>query len=119
MINGKRLKNLRIKKGLTQGELGEMLGLGKSAICCYEKEMRSPSLETIIDLVNVFAVSSDYLLGIDNLIEIKDENNNTTYTPITKEEIKFINELKKDKMIYDILFDDPKRGADLIKNRIG
>ena len=40
MINGSRLKKLRKEKGLTQGQLGEMLGVGKSAICCYEKELR-------------------------------------------------------------------------------
>lgn len=118
MINGERLKKLRNKKGLTQAELGEMLGLGKSAICCYEKGTRSPSLETIMDLVNIFAVSSDYLLGIDKLIEIN-IGENKTYIPMTVEELKFIEELKKDKMVYDILFEDPKRGADLIKKKIG
>lgn len=118
MINGARLRKLRKEKGLTQEELGNMLGLGKSAICCYEKELRSPSLETIMDLVNIFAVSSDYLLGIDKLIEVNiGENKN--YVPITNEEIKFIEGLKKDKMVYDILFQDPKRGADLVKKKIG
>lgn len=118
MINGERLKNLRKDKGLTQKELGDMLGLGKSAICCYEKGLRNPSLETIMDLVNIFAVSADYLLGIDKLIEIN-IGEDKTYIPMTNEEIKFIEELKKDKMVYDILFSDPKRGADLIKKKIG
>jgi repressor LexA len=118
MINGSRLKKLRKNKGLTQEELGELIGLGKSAVCCYEKELRSPSSETIIDLVNIFAVSADYLLGIDELVEITFEDNKT-YIPMTNEEIKFIEELKKDKMVYDILFEDPKRGADLIKKKIG
>lgn len=118
MINGERLRKLRKDKGLTQNELGQMLGLGKSAICCYEKELRSPSLETIMDLVNIFAVSADYLLGIDKLIEIN-IGKDKTYVPITEEEIKFIEELKKDKMVYDILFEDPKRGANLIKKKIG
>ena len=44
---------------------------------------------------------------------------NCTWSPMTNEEIKFIEELKKDKMVYDILFSDPKRGADLIKKKIG
>lgn len=118
MINGSRLRKLRKEKGLTQTELGEMLGVGKSAICCYEKELRSPSSETIMDLVNVFAVSADYILGTDELAVVtvgKDKK----YVPITKEEMKFIEELKKDKMVYDILFEDPKRGVDLIKKKIG
>ena len=35
MINGKRLKELRKAKGLTQTELGDILGVSKSSICCY------------------------------------------------------------------------------------
>ena len=118
MINGSRLKKLRKEKGLTQTELGEMLGVGKSAVCCYEKETRSPSSETIIDLVNIFAVSSDYILGTDEII-VTTIGKDKKYIPMTKEEIKFVDELKKDKMIYDILFEDPKRGVDLIKKKIG
>lgn len=118
MINGSRLKKLRKNKGLTQTELGEMLGVGKSAVCCYEKEVRSPSSETIMDLVNIFAVSADYILGTDEIVEItvgKDKKHKL----MTNEEIKFIEELKKDKMVYDILFENPKRGVELIKKKIG
>ena len=38
MFKGDRLRALRKQKHLTQTELGEMLGLDKSTICCYEKE---------------------------------------------------------------------------------
>ena len=40
MLNGNRLREVRKQKGLTQTELGELIGVGKSAICCYEKETR-------------------------------------------------------------------------------
>ena len=118
MINGMRLAKLRKEKGLSQQELGKMVGVSKSAICCYEKEMRCPPIETILDFMHIFAVSADYLLGADKFVEvnIKDEK---LYKPITQEEIKFIEELKKDKFIYNILFEDPKRGADLIKKKLG
>lgn len=118
MINGTRLKKLRKKKGLTQEQLGEMLGVGKSAICCYEKEMRNPSLESIMDMVNIFAVSADYLFGIDEIAEVSFEEKKS-YVPMTAEEVKFIEELKKDKLVYNILFEDPKRGVELIKKKIG
>ena len=36
-----------------------------------------------------------------------------------QEEVIFINELRKDKLVYEILFEDPKRGSDLVKKRIG
>jgi len=38
---------------------------------------------------------------------------------MTREEIIFIEELKKNKLVYDILLYDPKRGADLVKKEIG
>ena len=118
MINGKRLKELRITKGLTQTELGDILGVSKSSICCYENGSRTPTLETIIDLIHLFGVSADYLLGNDTMIKVV-ENNDVHYASLTKEEIMFLEELKKNKFVYDILLDDPKRGAELIKNKIG
>ena len=37
---------------------------------------------------------------------------------MSNDEIKFIEELRKDKTVYDILLENPKRGADLIKHRL-
>jgi len=119
MLNGSRLREARKKRGLTQEELGDLVGVGKSAICCYEKETRNPTLEAIIELMHVFGVSADYLLGADYLVQTVDKNNNECYVAMTKEEIVFIEELKKNKMVYDILLEDPKRGADLVKKEIG
>ena len=118
MLRGNRLKKARLKKGLTQEELGNIVGVGKSAICCYEKETRNPSLETIIEFMNVLGVTSDYLLGTDTLIKTE-INENIEYQPMTKEEVAFINELRKDKLVYEILLDDPKRGSDLVKKHFG
>lgn len=118
MINGKRLKELRKNKGLNQTELRDILGVSKSSICCYENGTRTPTIETIIDLMHLFGVSADYLLGADNLIKVV-EDEEVKYTTLSKEELMFLEELKKNKFVYDILIDDPKRGAELIKNKIG
>jgi len=119
MLNGSRLREARKERGLTQTELGELIGVGKSAICCYEKETRNPTLEALIEMIHVFGVSADYLLGADFLIKTIDKNNNLVYAQMTREEITFIEELKKNKLVYDILLHDPKRGADLVKKEIG
>lgn len=114
MLKGNRLRDARKKKGLTQEELGKLVGVGKSTICTYEKETRNPSLETIVEFLNILGVSADYLLGTDYIVKtIEDET--VEYQTMTKEEVIFINELRKDKMVYEILFDDPKRGSELIK----
>lgn len=119
MLNGGRLREARKQRGLTQTELGELIGVGKSAICCYEKETRNPTLEAVLEMIHVFGVSADYLLGADFLVQTIDKDGNEIYVAMTKEEIVFIEELKKNKMVYDILLHDPKRGADLVKKEIG
>ena len=119
MLNGNRLREVRKAKGLTQTELRELIGVGKSAICCYEKETRNPTLEALLEMIHVFGVSADYLLGADYLIKTGDENLFEEYAFLTKEEIIFIEELKKNKLVYDILMQDPKRGAELVKKEIG
>ena len=119
MLNGSRLREVRKLRGLTQTELGDLIGVGKSAICCYEKETRNPTLEAVIEMIHVFGVSADYLLGSDYLIKSCDKQGRDEYVSMTREEIIFIQELKKNKLVYDILLTDPKRGADLIKKEIG
>lgn len=118
MINYERLKNLRKGKGLTQQDLADMIGASKSLICCYETGKRNPSLENIISFMHIFGVSADFLLGSDNLIKTV-ENGEEKYNYLTNDELKFIEELRNDKMIYDILLSDYKRGIKLIKNKLG
>ncbi len=115
MLIGNRLREARRQRGLTQSELGDLIGVGKSAICCYEKETRNPTLESIVELMHVLGVSADYLLGTDNIVK----SPNNEFRTMTNEEITFIDEIKKDKIVYEILFQDPKRGADLVKKKIG
>ncbi len=112
MLNGARLKEERKKKGLTQTQLGELIGVGKSAICFYENETRNPTIEALIELMHVFGVSADYLLGSDYLVKSKEMNE---FVELTREEIIFITEIKKNKMVYEILMENPKRGAELVK----
>lgn len=118
MVVGERLREARKSKKLSQEKLGELLGLSKSAICLYEKEKRNPTLENIIELMYILGVSADYLLGTDVIVEIKEEKT-PKYRTLTKEEMAFLNELRKDKIIYEMLFRDYKRGIEIIKQRIG
>jgi transcriptional regulator with XRE-family HTH domain len=60
---GKRLKALRLEKGLSQSELGRLVSLKSQTISHYETGYRSPSVVTINHLCEIFNVTSDYLLG--------------------------------------------------------
>lgn len=57
------LKMLRKKHHLSQIELGEMVGVGRSAISMYEIGEREPDFETLEALADTFNVDMDYLLG--------------------------------------------------------
>ena len=64
---GKILKELRLKAGLTQKQLASQIGVTKSVISFYELQERVPSPTILVKLSATFHVSTDYLLGIDNI----------------------------------------------------
>lgn len=59
-----KLKQLRKEKGLTQRELAEKLGLGKSAIGMYESGKRTPEFETLEMICDFFNVNMDLLSDV-------------------------------------------------------
>lgn len=63
---GRRIVELRKKRGLTQEELAKNLGISRSSLSLYEIEKREPDTEIIIKLAKYFSVSTDYLLGLDS-----------------------------------------------------
>ena len=61
---GERIKALRIEKQLTQKKLGKYLGVSEVSVRCWENGTKSPSMNAIILLANLFNVTTDYLLGV-------------------------------------------------------
>lgn len=66
-----RIKNLREKMGLTQSELAKRLYLTRASVNGWEMGLSSPSTSTIVELSNLFHVSTDYLLGLDEKAYIR------------------------------------------------
>ena len=54
---GSKIKSLRLKKGLTQEELGERTDLTKGYISQLERELTSPSIETLFSLLEVLGTT--------------------------------------------------------------
>lgn len=117
-LMGQRIKTLRKEHGMTQKELGEKLNVTKVSICCYEKGTRTPSLDILIDLSNIFNVSIDYFVGNDTFV-VSDEDNDYGIK-MSNEEINLINELRKNcnNEIYNNLLNNPKRTIELINKRL-
>ena len=57
-----RLKELRIKRGITQQRLAIELNLNQNSISRYESGLREADYQTLILLADYFQVSIDYLL---------------------------------------------------------
>lgn len=62
-MNMKRIKELRIKNGLSQGDLAKATGLTRQAISNYERGDREPKNETLDKLADYFNVSVSYIRG--------------------------------------------------------
>lgn len=60
---GKRIKELREEKGLSQIELAKLLNISNTTLSQYETNQRVPSDEIKIKLAEFFNCSVDYLLG--------------------------------------------------------
>lgn len=58
-----RLKEVRIKRGLTQTELGEKLGVKQNTFTNWENGKREPNFEIVIKLADLLEVSVDWLFG--------------------------------------------------------
>lgn len=66
---GKKLKELRLQKNLTQEELGERTDLTKGYISQLENNLSSPSLETFFDLLEVLGTTPKAFFDQDSSIQ--------------------------------------------------
>lgn len=57
-----RLKELRIKSGLTQNEIATKLGVSGQTILNWESGIYEPKINHLIQLADLFHVSVDYLI---------------------------------------------------------
>lgn len=61
-----KLKEMRLKAGLSQRQLAEKIGVTHSVISYYELQERAPSPEVLVKLARIFHVTTDYLLGVES-----------------------------------------------------
>jgi transcriptional regulator with XRE-family HTH domain len=70
---GKRLKYLREKNNYSQKRVAEAIGLTNVQLSRYESGDRKPDPDTINLLADFFNVSTDFLLGRTDNIEINNK----------------------------------------------
>ena len=66
---GKRIKELRKQKGMTQDELADVFKTESSSLCKIEKGSHTMSIDYLISFADYFGVSTDYLLNGESVVD--------------------------------------------------
>ncbi len=92
------LKNARERKGISQKDVAEKIGVAKSTYSLYESGNREPNVQTIKKIADVLNVSADDLLGLsDEPMTIAAHFDGDEYTEEELDEIKAFAEFVKTK----------------------
>ncbi|MBO4899209.1 MAG: helix-turn-helix transcriptional regulator [Lachnospiraceae bacterium] len=67
---GEKLKEIRIKKGLSQKDFASRIGVVGATVSAYENGKKYPSVDILIKICSVYDVSADYLLGLSDQMEL-------------------------------------------------
>ena len=63
---GKMLRELRVEKGMNQETLAKILNVTGATISRWEASIVEPDFQTLILLTEMFKVSADYILGLED-----------------------------------------------------
>lgn len=64
-----RLRQIRMERKFTQQKMADKLNISLNGYQKYEQAERSPSLDTLVEIADIFDVSLDYLLCRDDFIK--------------------------------------------------
>ncbi|MCL2479160.1 MAG: helix-turn-helix domain-containing protein [Treponema sp.] len=62
---GKNLQSIRKRRGLTQKELAEKIGLTREAVASYEAGRSQLIITTLLDMVSVLRITVNEILGME------------------------------------------------------
>ena len=113
MLYSERIKKLRLEKGMSQQELGDMIGITKVSICGYENGTRTPSLETFDILADILETSTDYLLGRTEKKSLESKQQD-----ISVDDYNIIKEFRNNNHLYSKMIKAPKRYINLINKKL-
>ena len=66
MILADKIILLRKRKGWSQEELAEQLGVTRQSVSKWEGAQSVPDIQKIIQMSEIFGVTTDYLLGLED-----------------------------------------------------
>ncbi len=88
---GQKLNEILAKRGVLQKELAEHIGVPANTISYYLSGERSPDLEKLIEISKFLNISTDYLLGLSDEINIDIERNAASkYTDLSEKAVEVL-----------------------------
>lgn len=63
---GVRLKELRESRHLSQNEAAKRLGVTRSTISAYERNIKTPSAGILVKMARLYNSSLDYMMGFED-----------------------------------------------------
>lgn len=61
-----KIRELRERAGLSQAALAKKIGVTRSAVNAWEMGLSIPTTQYVVELAQLFHVSVDHMLGLDN-----------------------------------------------------
>jgi transcriptional regulator with XRE-family HTH domain len=83
---GSRIKELRLKKDLTQEELATRLGVKRPTLANWEIDRAAPGYAQLTEMAKIFTVSVDYILGPNQ--------NDLSYVVLSPEDLELLRRIK-------------------------
>jgi methanogenic corrinoid protein MtbC1 len=108
----KNIKNHRKENNISQKALAEYLNVSQSSIAHYENGDRQPTLDSLIQLSNLFRISIDDLLGHQTMTE-----SNIDYDDMKNQIMDAL--MKKNEVIFNQLMDRITRSEESLKKLEG
>lgn len=65
---GERLKKARERKGLTQAQVMKLTSITDKSLSRYENGASAPDPDTILELIRLYDVSADFIMGLSPIM---------------------------------------------------
>lgn len=69
----KRIKELRLKHGLSKVEMGKRIGVAESTIRSWENNVSEPRWKILREIAQIFGVEEDWLLGMGDPVQAEED----------------------------------------------
>lgn len=114
-----RLKSLRTQHKKTQQEMADVLGISRQGYAKYENNLGEPDNSTLAKLADYFEVSTDYLLGRINKINLPPKDDEEAFQAFVNDPELGVwykelpqsseDELRKLRAIWDMIKNEQKK----------